>query len=115
MKLSSGVEPGVHQVDVALQPLDLRADDPQRSVDLAGRRDVRAKIEQVVLDFAAAGRRSAPSSSSAIAIPIAALASSTSPIAVIRKLDLLTRLPSTSPARAAVARSRVDLVELDQA
>jgi hypothetical protein len=33
-----------------------------------------------------------------MATPIAAFASSTSPIAAMRGLDLLTRLPSTSPA-----------------
>jgi hypothetical protein len=39
-----------------------------------------------------------PAPSVAIAAPTAALASSTSPIAAMRRLALLTRLPSTSPA-----------------
>ena len=41
---------------------------------------------------------SSPEPAAAIARPMAALASSTSPMAAMRKLDLLTRLPSTSPA-----------------
>src|SRR5690242_18423548 len=44
-------EAGVHDVDVAFQPLDLRADDAQRTLDLSGRRDVGAEIEQVVLNL----------------------------------------------------------------
>ena len=42
--------------------------------------------------------RTSPSRSVEMATPMAALASSTSPMAVIRRLDLLTREPSTSPA-----------------
>ena len=60
-----------------------------------------------------AGRRLSPSA--AIATPIAALASSTSPIAVMRRLDLLTAAAVDQPGGAAVAGTRVDLVELDQA
>ena len=73
-------------------------DDAQRAVDLAGRGDVGAEVEQFVLDAQQLVARSRRRASAAMATPIAALASSTSPIAVMRRLDLLTRLPSTSPA-----------------
>src|SRR5437868_14236690 len=40
----------VHRIDLALEPLDLAADDAQRPFNLARCRDVGAKVEQVVLD-----------------------------------------------------------------
>ena len=79
-----------------------------------GRGDVGAEVEQFVLDRAAAARRRRLGASAAIATPIAALASSTSPIAAMRRLDLLTRAAVDQPGAAAVAGARVDLVELDQ-
>ncbi len=50
-------ETGVHRVDLRLEPRDLCRHDAQRAVDPRGRRNVRAEIEQVVLDDAQRRRR----------------------------------------------------------
>ena len=114
MKLVSGASATVHRVDLALEPRDLRGRDAQRARRiLAGRRDVGAEIEQVVLDARQRRVRLVLGRASA-ATPIALFASSTSPIAAISATALDTRDPSTRPGRAVVAGARVDLVELDQ-
>jgi hypothetical protein len=48
------LEPLVHLVDVAFEPVDLRRDDAQAQVGrgeiVAGSREIRAEVEQFVLD-----------------------------------------------------------------
>jgi hypothetical protein len=51
MKLVNGSRLVVHFVDLDFQPRDLARHDPQCSVDLSGRRNVRAEIEQIILDL----------------------------------------------------------------
>jgi len=92
-----GRERLVHRVNFFLKAHDLALDDPQRTFDRFRRRQVGAKVEQLVLDGAEL-IGDLPGERAAIAAPMAALASSTSPIAAIRAEDLDTRLPSTSPA-----------------
>ena len=84
-----------------------------RPVDLARASRRRRQGRTIRSGCAAELVASSPSSSAAIATPIAALASSTSPIAAIRGLALLTRDAVDQPGGAAVAGARVDLVELD--
>ena len=88
-------------------------DDAQRAVDLAGRGDVGAKVEQLVLD-ASASRRDFAVFEQGSATPIAPLASSTSPIAAQAHARLGDARAVGKPISAAVAGARVDLVELDQ-
>ena len=98
MKLVSGRQIGIQPVDRRFQPRDLCRDDPQHHVGrreiIAGRGEVGAEIEQVVLDPLPAPPARATGDRGT---PIALFASSTSPIAAMRSESLGVRLPSTSP------------------
>ena len=90
---------GVHRVDLAFEPLDLRRDDAQRPGGAAAvlrRAEIGAEIEQIVLypGQHRVGLRVAAVWSRAK--PIAALTSSTVPYASTRKACFATRLPSPS-------------------
>ena len=115
MKLVERREALVHRVDFALEPLDLRRDDAQRAVDLPGRGDIGAEVEQVVLDARAAQSRALAvgqrgDSDADRGIGFVDLADGRHPQA-----RLADPAAVDQPGAAAVAGARVDLVELDQA
>ena len=112
----SGASVCVHGVDLALQPLDLRAGDPQAAFGLAAvfrRAEIGAQIEQVVLDARQHGIRDR--------LPHPAgrcrwrLVSSTAPMAVMRRACLGNPAAVAQPGFAGIARFCVDFVERDHA
>ncbi len=114
MKLVSGSSVAFIASISRFEPLDLAGDDAQRAFDLAGRRDVGAKVEQLVLDaraaargFAAAERSDGDADRGIGFVDFADRGHAQARLADAAAVD--------QPGAAAVAGPRVDLVELDQA
>src|SRR5438270_7125188 len=104
----------VHRVDLALQPFNLARDDAQRAVDLSGSGNVGAEIEEVVLDsqqpvreLARTNRSNRNADRGIGFVDFADSRHAQARFAHSAAVD--------ETRAAAVARPRVDFVELDQA